>query len=353
MPYICIFSLANPIVLRIRRIFFFKKKQKGIQSNFSIHAAITTIPKASMEDLLYMLYAHLNLSGNNLTEYNKIPVMVKQFLVHFAILTSVSFAIISVYKKHVSSDPEKFKIPDSIYRFFVYGYLALLEMFVVNFSDAFCLFEDYRTMFDLEHSHLNFNFGINTLFAVEMAHYASQLCVAFIHRSLYCRREDYVAEQIHHAVSLALMAGAVHYGYARIGFVLLCYMDVSDVFLNLSKVLKYAKAPKLMLYSAFFVFLSSWIYCRVFMVYIHVLSPCAFLSLSVIRSDGLEPSMLHYYLFMSGLIVIWIIQWMWTYMIWLVVKRLFLTGDVVDVREPKDDAVDISKWTNGKTQKVC
>lgn len=303
-------------------------------------------------EILDNLHANLNLFGNVLTEHNKVPVMANQFTVHFFIMLSVTLTITSVYKKHVSADPERFKVPDSAYRVFVYGYMALLEMCALYLSNASCLFEDYRTMFDLKHAHLNFNPAINLLFAVEIAHYASQLCAALVHRNLYCRRKDYAAEQIHHVISLAMMIGAVHYGFMRIGFVLLCYLDVSDVFLNLSKVVKYAKAPKAILYTVFFAFLGSWVYCRLCMVFTHILYPCATLSLAVIREDGLEPPMHLYGLFMVGLIVLWLIQWMWTYMIWQVVKCLLITGDVVDVREPKNDAVDEPRAMR-KAQKSC
>ena len=75
--------------------------------------------------------------------------------------------------------------------------------------------------------------------------YVSALAVwiytCFVHRFLDERRKDYFVMYVHHIVTIALVAGSWAARYLRIGLLVMWVHDVSDVFIDVLKMVNYLK----------------------------------------------------------------------------------------------------------------
>ncbi|KTW30991.1 uncharacterized protein T551_01543 [Pneumocystis jirovecii RU7] len=77
------------------------------------------------------------------------------------------------------------------------------------------------------------------------------------------RRKDYYGMLFHHIITCILIFMSYVYHFTQVGNVVMCIMDMSDIFLSLAKMLKYLKMQKTCNFS-FFIFLISWIITRHF-----------------------------------------------------------------------------------------
>ncbi|KAG4304527.1 hypothetical protein PORY_001920 [Pneumocystis oryctolagi] len=82
------------------------------------------------------------------------------------------------------------------------------------------------------------------------------------------RRKDYYEMFFHHIITCILVFMSYIYHFTQVGNVIMCIMDLSDIFLALAKILKYLKMRRACNFS-FFIFLVSWIVTRhVFFLFI-------------------------------------------------------------------------------------
>ncbi|GAA5894518.1 hypothetical protein JCM5296_005118 [Sporobolomyces johnsonii] len=94
-------------------------------------------------------------------------------------------------------------------------------------------------------------------YLVQSAFWIQQIIVL----NLEARRKDYVQMFAHHIITTLLMSSSYVTNFTRIGNSILCTMDLSDIFLPLAKLFKYADKPQLS-DATFAVFLVSWIATR-------------------------------------------------------------------------------------------
>lgn len=94
-------------------------------------------------------------------------------------------------------------------------------------------------------------------YLVTFAFWLQQLVVINIEE----RRKDHLQMFTHHMITCALLFGSYCYHQTRVGNVILCLMDVVDLFLPLAKILKYLKF-RLICDIAFGAFMITWFFAR-------------------------------------------------------------------------------------------
>ncbi|EMR10853.1 hypothetical protein PNEG_00999 [Pneumocystis murina B123] len=107
---------------------------------------------------------------------------------------------------------------------------------------------------------------IKWYYLVQFSFWIQQIFVVNIEK----RRKDYYEMFFHHIITCTLIFMSYIYHFTQVGNAVMCIMDLSDIFLPLSKMLKYLKMHKTCNLS-FFIFFLSWIITRhilfVFIVY--------------------------------------------------------------------------------------
>jgi len=109
-------------------------------------------------------------------------------------------------------------------------------------------------------------------YLVAFAFWLQQLVVVNIEE----RRKDHWQMFIHHMITCSLMFGSYCYHQTKVGNVILCLMDVVDLFLPMAKILKYLKF-RLLCDIAFGAFMITWFLARhvfymavCWSIYVHV-----------------------------------------------------------------------------------
>ncbi|GAA6064339.1 hypothetical protein JCM10212_002315 [Sporobolomyces blumeae] len=106
-------------------------------------------------------------------------------------------------------------------------------------------------------------------YLVQTAFWIQQIIVL----NLEARRKDYAQMFAHHIITVLLVSFSYVLNWTRIGNTILCIMDLSDIFLPLAKLFKYAGAQKCS-DATFALFLVSWIVTRHYMFGIVLWSVC-------------------------------------------------------------------------------
>lgn len=94
-------------------------------------------------------------------------------------------------------------------------------------------------------------------YLVQFAFYLQQIVVVNIEE----RRKDHWQMFTHHIITCALIFGAYGYHQTKVGNLILCLMDVVDLFLPLAKILKYLKF-QLPCDACFGIFMVTWLIAR-------------------------------------------------------------------------------------------
>lgn len=151
------------------------------------------------------------------------------------------------------------------------------------------------------------------------------------------RRKDWMESMAHHVVTSGLLLYSYAVNFTRVGVVVILLHDVSDIFLEAAKLLRYARRATLA-WVPFVMFFLSWVGLR-----------CVIFPLFVIRSTLFEPVVLvaaylgieprpHWEIFNGLLLVIVLLNFYWTWLILMVMLRPLLQGGAIkDVREQDDD----------------
>eukprot|EP01105_Mastigella_eilhardi_P006175 TRINITY_DN17785_c0_g1_i1.p1 TRINITY_DN17785_c0_g1~~TRINITY_DN17785_c0_g1_i1.p1 ORF type:complete len:388 (-),score=116.67 TRINITY_DN17785_c0_g1_i1:50-1144(-) len=154
---------------------------------------------------------------------------------------------------------------------------------------------------------------------------------------LVCRkhRRDFLEMFLHHSLEISLIAYSYLYGYMRIGTLVLAVHDVGDVFINITRCTNEARYIKSTMV-LFAMLLASWVYFRLYLFPVHVISSSLWEGINEIvyrvgDPDGLSGS--GYYFFNGMLIALLVLHVFWFFM-FLRMIYFFTTQHVVD------DAVD-------------
>lgn len=167
---------------------------------------------------------------------------------------------------------------------------------------------------------------IKYYYMTELAIYLNLLVSQFFD----VKRKDFVAMFVHHIATIFLIGGSYAVNFVPIGcLVLLCH-DVSDVFLESAKLMKYA-GFQLMADIGFGFFAVSWLIFRLILLPFYVGWSSAFDSSKFIQPFS------SWYMFHGMLLVLIILHVYWFFLILRIIyNKIVLDREVDDVRE--DDA---------------
>ncbi|KTW30213.1 hypothetical protein T552_00691 [Pneumocystis carinii B80] len=189
---------------------------------------------------------------------------------------------------------------------------------------------------------------IKWYYLVQFSFWIQQIFVVNIEK----RRKDYYEMFFHHIITCTLIFMSYIYHFTQIGNAVLCIMDLSDIFLPLSKMLKYLKMHKTCNLS-FFIFLLSWIITRHILFLFIVYS--TYKDAGVIITHKWDPVNNIYFtkrihmLFLALLIALEIILFFWLYLIIKVTWRVISGHNAKDTRSDSEDENDLA--LNKKKQK--
>lgn len=141
---------------------------------------------------------------------------------------------------------------------------------------------------------------------------------------------------IHHVVTSGLLFYSYAVNFTRVGVVIILIHDVSDIFLEMAKLCRYANRDDLGV-PAFVVFFVSWVICRVVIFPLFVIRSTLFEPVVLVAARyGIEPRP-HWEIFNGLLLVLFVLHLYWTVLIFQVIQRQFTHGTITDVREKGDE----------------
>ncbi|GIL87382.1 hypothetical protein Vretimale_1689 [Volvox reticuliferus] len=174
--------------------------------------------------------------------------------------------------------------------------------------------------------------GVLLFYCAEAGFYLQAIHFLAVHEE---RRKDWFESMIHHVVTSGLLFYSYAVNFTRVGVVVILIHDVSDIFLEMAKLCRYADRNDIGL-PTFIVFFVSWIVCRVVIFPAFVIRSTLFEPVVLVAVYlGIEPRP-HWEIFNSLLLVLFVLHIYWTVLIFQVIKRQFTHGQMTDVRE-KDD----------------
>ncbi|GLC47300.1 hypothetical protein PLESTB_001742600 [Pleodorina starrii] len=150
------------------------------------------------------------------------------------------------------------------------------------------------------------------------------------------RRKDWLESMIHHIVTSGLLIYSYSVNFTRVGVVVILIHDVSDIFLELAKLARYADRDDVG-QPAFIVFFVSWVVCRVIIFPFYVIRSTLFEPVVLVAAClGIEPRP-HWEIFNGLLLILFVLHLYWTVLIFQVIRRQFTHGKMTDVREKGEE----------------
>jgi TLC domain len=150
------------------------------------------------------------------------------------------------------------------------------------------------------------------------------------------RRKDWAESFTHHVVTLGLLSYSWYANFTRAGIIVMLLHDVSDIFLELAKLARYAERETAAL-QLFVTFALSWVVLRVIIFpYIYIMRLLVDPILVIAIPFDVDPQP-HYAAFGSMFILLFTLHIYWTYLIFRVIWRQLRTGQTDDVREEDSD----------------
>lgn len=144
------------------------------------------------------------------------------------------------------------------------------------------------------------------------------------------KRKDFWQMFVHHVLTLMLISLSWVCNIHRVGSLILLVHDCADVLLEAAKSLKYAKLQKAC-DIMFGLFTLAWIVTRL-MMFPRIIYACLF--------QTLQPFYPVYFFFNSLLVMLLMLHFIWTYMIFQVIAQSVKSGEVNgDVRSSSDEDV--------------
>lgn len=144
------------------------------------------------------------------------------------------------------------------------------------------------------------------------------------------KRKDFWQMFVHHVLTLMLISLSWVCNIHRVGSLILLVHDCADVLVEAAKSLKYAKLQKAC-DIMFGLFTLAWIVTRL-MMFPRIIYACLF--------QTLQPFYPVYFFFNSLLVILLMLHFIWTYMIFQVIAQSVKSGEVNgDVRSSSDEDV--------------
>lgn len=144
------------------------------------------------------------------------------------------------------------------------------------------------------------------------------------------KRKDFWQMFVHHVLTLMLISLSWVCNIHRVGSLILLVHDCADVLVEAAKSLKYAKLQKAC-DIMFGLFTLAWIVTRL-MMFPRIIYACLF--------QTLQPFYPVYFFFNSLLVMLLMLHFIWTYMIFQVIAQSVKSGEVNgDVRSSSDEDV--------------
>ncbi|KAJ1791227.1 Sphingosine N-acyltransferase lag1 [Coemansia sp. RSA 2399] len=181
---------------------------------------------------------------------------------------------------------------------------------------------------------------MKSYYLIQLGFWFQQVFVILIEE----RRKDFLVMLTHHIITCNLMCWSLYMNFTRIGNVILCLMDSSDIFLSGTKCTRYLGFERVSVVS-FVVFIISWIYTRHYL-YLKVMYSIAFESTSMFNNDSYDPSNGSYYRYdiiatfgvFLGLLQLLIIYWL--VLVLNIIYRIIFDKNLNDSRSDSEDEDD-------------
>ncbi|GLI70104.1 hypothetical protein VaNZ11_014883 [Volvox africanus] len=171
--------------------------------------------------------------------------------------------------------------------------------------------------------------GVLLFYCAEAGFYLQAIHFLAVHEE---RRKDWHESMIHHVVTSGLLFYSYAVNFTRVGVVVILIHDVSDIFLELAKLCRYADRGDIGVL-AFIVFFVSWVVCRVIIFPVFVIRSTLFEPVVLVAAYlGIEPRP-HWEIFNGLLLILFVLHLYWTVLIFQVIMRQFTHGRLTDVRE--------------------
>jgi len=143
------------------------------------------------------------------------------------------------------------------------------------------------------------------------------------------KRKDFMQNMVHHAVTILLLVFSWSCHFIRIGTLVLIIFDCSDPLLELAKLCKYVKRDQLA-EIVFGVFTLTWVFTRCF------LFPSRVLYSTLSAAEKYIDMFPAYYIFNTLLIILQVLNLMWTYLILKMAINGLMKGHVEDSRSDSE-----------------
>ena len=158
------------------------------------------------------------------------------------------------------------KFQDQMWQLFVHVSMSAFEYYILFHEDGGVKWwEDYTTLWAPHPSVQENKPSVHLFYLIQLAIWID---TCFSHKFVEERHKDYVMMYVHHIVTIVLVAGSYSFNYLRIGVVVLLVHDLSDVPLDLMKILNYLKCEGtkgfFLVEAAYAGNLVSWVYLRLY-----------------------------------------------------------------------------------------
>ncbi|EFJ44272.1 hypothetical protein VOLCADRAFT_106486 [Volvox carteri f. nagariensis] len=175
--------------------------------------------------------------------------------------------------------------------------------------------------------------GVLLFYCAETGFYLQAIHFLAVHEE---RRKDWLESMIHHVVTSGLLFYSYAVNFTRVGVVVILIHDVSDIFLEMAKLARYADRNDIGM-PAFIVFFVSWVVARVLIFPAYVIRSTLFEPVMLVAAQlGIEPHP-HWEIFNGLLLVLFVLHLYWTVLIFQVIQRQFTHGKMTDVREAGEE----------------
>ncbi|KAG2429637.1 hypothetical protein HXX76_010867 [Chlamydomonas incerta] len=172
--------------------------------------------------------------------------------------------------------------------------------------------------------------GLLLFYCAETGFYLQAIHFLAFHEE---RRKDWLESMIHHVVTSGLLLYSYALNFTRVGVVVILIHDVSDIFLEMAKLARYADREPTIGTPAFVVFFLSWVACRVVIFPLFVIRSTLFEPVVLVGAYlGVEPRP-HWEIFNGLLILLFVLHLYWTVLIFEVIRKQLTDGSLTDVRE--------------------
>jgi len=197
-----------------------------------------------------------------------------------------------------------------------------------------------------------FGFNLFLYYACETGFYLYSL---FAVQFLDAKRDDWIILIIHHFAAILLLGYSWHWGFQRIGTVVLVLLDCSDVFLELTKIMGYLDGIYFKLAKfIFMLLLVSWIITRVILFPIKVCWTSLFEAVPLLEAQGITWHPIEYYNFNGLLLLVFFLQVYWCYRLFRIAynsaRGTKLQDDREEDMEKEEDNISNNHQNNKKDQ---